>query len=154
MKSFMAPVSVFDVAAYFIKLADNKEMELTPLKLQKIIYYAQAFVYVFLGKPLFKERLEAWRHGPVCPELYRAYRKYGYKQILSIENGGNDDNIRRISDVKEILDSVWEIFGRYSGPQLEEMTHQEKPWQDAIRRGLNSTISLESMKRYFNNAIK
>lgn len=148
-------ISIFDVAAYFIYLANNEDKnELTPLKLQKLVYYSQAFVIAFCKRRLFNEPIQAWRHGPVCPELYRTYRMYGYHHITAVQTLGNADSIINNNIVKAIIDAIWETFGKFSGPQLEEMTHQEDPWRDAIRQGVNTLISDVSIQRYFDPIVK
>ncbi len=69
-------ICVFDVAEYFLSLADEEAGDfLSNLKLQKLVYYAQGFHLALFNRPLFMAAIHAWQHGPVVPELYHAYKK-------------------------------------------------------------------------------
>ena len=117
------------VVKYILKEA----ADITPLALQKLLYYTQSFYKVFYDEFLFEEDCEAWIHGPVYRDIYYKYKKYGYDPI---ENNNIDfKEIELNKPEKEILDSVINNFGRYSGKVLEEMTHKEKPWL-ITRKGL------------------
>ena len=71
-----------DVADFFLKIVDREsESTITPLKLQKILYYAQGYYLAIHDKELFPEEFEAWAHGPVNEEIYNKYRDYGYQSI-------------------------------------------------------------------------
>lgn len=142
--------SIFQVAEYFLR----KE-PMTHKKLQKLCYYAQAWYLANYSKPLFPETFEAWVHGPVSPELYHVYRKWGW---LSIQQ--NDSAVLNIeAKERSFLDRVFEIYGQYSGDELESITHQEEPWQKA-RRGYSSweycrtRISEDDMRDYYRQRIK
>ena len=111
------PYNVSDVAKYFIYLAskevvgDSGEREgITNLKLQKILYFAQALFLSKLETPLFKESIEAWEYGPVVPSMYQAYKQHGNQPI--IDEKEPDTSISQ--DNKDNLVQVWDIFGDYS----------------------------------------
>jgi uncharacterized phage-associated protein len=144
--------SVMDVANYFLKMVDRESgSSMTHLKLQKIVYYAQAWHLVFSnGSPLFDSKIEAWVHGPVCPELYNAYREYGYDNLPKPEG----ELYGFTNEEAETMDAVWECYGDFDGKYLEELTHQEYPWQEA-RNGCapgdhcTNEISLETMHKFY-----
>ena len=69
MNKLQSEVTAFDVANYFLSIPEYED--LTNLKLQKLVYYAQGIHLAIYGKPLFNEAIKAWEHGPVVPELYR-----------------------------------------------------------------------------------
>ena len=144
--------TVYDVANYFLSQVDyDAGGSMTHLKLQKMVYYAQAWCMVFLGKPLFKERFEAWIHGPVCPELWQEYKECGYFHIPCSENVDVD---MFSVEQRGVLNDVWDAYGQFDGKHLEELTHQEDPWLEA-RKGLHpgthctNTISLDTMRDYY-----
>lgn len=144
---------VFDVADYFLKVVDrNAGGSITHLKLQKLVYYAQAWHLVFTDRPLFPEKLLAWVHGPVCAELYEKYRDRGYQ---SLEEPAGELHAFSKEEL-ETLESVWECYGDFDGKYLEELTHQELPWQEA-RKGYapgehcNNEISLTTMKEFYSS---
>lgn len=126
--------------------------EITPLALQKLLYYSQAFSYTINKLFLFEDDCEAWVHGPVYRTIYEKYKNYGYNPI---EKELDDYDFHLLSTVeKELLDSIAKNFGCYSGKVLEEMTHVEAPWKEA-RKGLredepsNNIVTKESIEQYF-----
>jgi uncharacterized phage-associated protein len=118
--------TVFDVAACIL----TKRGGMTAWKLQKLIYYSQAWSLVWDERPLFNERIEAWANGPVCPDLYAAHR--GAFMVTQIDRG---DPSRLGGDAIETIDAVLEHYGDKSSQWLSDLTHREDPWRDA-RRGL------------------
>jgi len=129
-----------------------KCVEITPLALQKLLYYSQAFNCAINKEFLFEDDCEAWVHGPVYKTIYEKYKGYGYNPI---EEELNVYNFKLLTnDEKDLLDSIVNNFGCYSGKVLEEMTHIESPWKD-MRKGLrddepsNRVISKESIENYF-----
>ncbi|MGB9781868.1 MAG: type II TA system antitoxin MqsA family protein [Moorellaceae bacterium] len=143
---------VEDVANFFLSKVDNEAgSAITPLKLQKLLYYAQGWHLAFFDAPLFTSDLEAWVHGPVCPEIYYKYRDYGYRSIEKVEE--NVDALFDISQV-ELLNVINEVYGIFDAKVLERMTHKDEPWREA-RKGYqtgelcNEIISKESIKNYF-----
>ena len=144
-----------DIAEYFLaQPTSRKSEEITPLKLQKLLYYAQGFTLAILGKSLFTDRIEAWRHGPVCRNVYEKYKKYSYHPLPKFKDMDKLNKIKSSQNVAAILDAVWIYFKDYSGVQLEEMTHQEKPWQDAVTNGLNTEMPPYDLLKYFKGFVK
>ncbi len=136
------------IAEYIIKTCQ----EITPLALQKILYYAQAFYMSFFGETLFKEDCEAWVHGPVYTKIYNKYKKFGSSNI---EIQIIDDVDEIIDEEKrELIDTIIRCFGFYNGKALEKMTHYETPWIKS-RRGFgideksSHIISKKDMEEYF-----
>lgn len=133
----------------------EKYMEsISPMKLQKLCYYAQGFHMAYNGTTLFDEDFEAWQHGPVIRELYNEYRAYGWKPIDKEITEGFDIESEEDNFLNEIVNS----FGSYEGSTLSLMTHEETPWIDA-RGDLSSTesstspISKKSLLDYFQHQI-
>ena len=133
----------------------NAVVEITPLALQKLLYFTQGLSLSINGEELFVDDCEAWIHGPVYPEVYYQYKQYGYNPIedQSAIIFNFNDNILSTKE-KQLINSVIETFGMYSGKILENITHKEEPWIIA-REGIesieysNNIISKESIKRYF-----
>ncbi|EIE4349702.1 DUF4065 domain-containing protein, partial [Listeria monocytogenes] len=73
------------MAGYIINYCKEKNYVINNLKLQKLLYYAQAKSLVEKSRPLFKENIEKWKLGPVVPEIYHLYKNYGAKNIQSAE---------------------------------------------------------------------
>ncbi|WP_349407951.1 Panacea domain-containing protein [Pseudalkalibacillus sp. SCS-8] len=146
--------SAIDVAKYFINLSQPGTNEnITNLKLQKLLYYAQGFFMALndTDEPLFDEEIQAWVHGPVVPEVYREFKGFSYKDI----NINYHDEVLELTQVEiELLDEVWRNFGRYNGKDLERLSHTEPPWIQA-REGLapydygDNEINPQEIRAYF-----
>ena len=145
-----SPYAAENIAEYFIYLAsqafvgDNKEREgITNLKLQKILYFAQAYYLAKIGKPLFSDAIEAWEYGPVVPDVYRKFRTKGSNPIIY-----EKDNSSLSSEDKEILKGIWKTFGGYSASKLVDIAHGHTPWKEASK-STNKIISPKSIKEYY-----
>ena len=129
--------------------------EVTPLMLQKLLYYIQGIHQTLYGTDIFQERCEAWVHGPVYRNVYTLFKDFRYSPIEDerfslLEECGNP-----LSDTeKEVIDLVVDTFGVYSGKTLESITHREEPWAEARKGYLDwehssQIISEESIRQYF-----
>jgi len=138
--------TVFDVAKYIL----HQKVEMTAMKLQKLVYYSQAWSLVWDEKPLFPERIEAWANGPVVPDLYQAQR--GAFAVSETMIDGDSKKLNK--DERETIDAVLKTYGGKSSQWLSELTHLEDPWKNA-REGLqmgdrgNKEISLAAMAEYY-----
>lgn len=116
---------------------------ISPMKLQKLLYYAQGFSLALYDKALFQEDFEAWDCGPVIPCVYQQYKQYGNGAIPKIDLE-SFDNYTQVE--KNLLDDVYTAFGQYSAWALSEMSHNTMPWKSTNR---NEIISKNKMKDYF-----
>ena len=138
-------VTAFDVAEYIIR---KRGGTIRALKLQKLVYYSQAWSLVWDEAPLFGEKIEAWRKGPVVPQLYFKHEK----QLDVATVGGNADALCEAQ--RKTVDDVLLYYGSHTSEWLCELTHRERPWKDARgdlapeARG-NAEITLESMAEYY-----
>jgi len=141
--------SVFDVAAYIL----NERGSMTAMKLQKLVYYAQAWSLAWDDDRLFPEEIQAWANGPVVPALFRQHQ--GKFRVVAGDFPGGDPNALT-SDQKDTVDVVLDFYGDKSPQWLSDLTHMEAPWRTA-RSGLpddarsGATISLESMSEYYSS---
>jgi len=139
--------NVFDVADHILK----KKGELTAMKLQKLVYYSQAWHSVWEEEVLFPERIEAWLNGPVCPVLYAEHRG---KFKVDKETFKNKLEGNLTSSQLESIDSVINYYGDKTSQWLSDLTHQEQPWQQA-RKGLAQNergtreITVTSMQEFY-----
>jgi uncharacterized phage-associated protein len=114
--------------------------EVTPLMLQKILYFIQGVSYAVYGKPMFVEDCEAWVHGPVYSQVYELFRDFKYNPIEDARFAifeGTEDALT--TDERKVIDLVVNTFGLYSGKVLERITHNEEPWKKA-RKGYADNI--------------
>lgn len=142
--------NVFDVARYILtRLGDDGKLPITTWKLQKLVYYSQAWSTVWSEAPIFDEPIQAWANGPVCPALYNYHR--GMFHITQLSAGCED---ALTPDQKETIDVVLRHYGDRPSQYLSELTHRERPWLEARgdlkpgERGSNE-ITLESMAEYY-----
>lgn len=142
--------NVFDVARYML----NKLNTVSTWKLQKLCYYAQAWQITWTDHPLFQNRIEAWRNGPVCPDLFHTCEGRYYIQSSDIPELSCDSRHPLTEDETDTIDRVIEHYGVKEPYELRELAINEDPWEKA--RGNiseNSTchneITPENMGRYY-----
>ena len=117
---------VFIVADYFIDKNNTEKVGLTNKKLQKLLYYAQAWSLVVNNKKLFEDDIEAWIHGPAISSVYSVFKKFGFENIVASVD--NQEFSSLSSEERKILDTVWEVYGKKDANYLELLTHNEDPW--------------------------
>ena len=127
---------------------------ITNLKLQKLLYYAQAWYLAFYDEPLFDEPIEAWVHGPAQPKVYRRFKKFEWRPITE-EVACPTFTGRK---VQSLIGEVLRVYGDKTASQLEVLTHSEAPWREA-RGGIpdyeNSSrvITHESMRDFYRSKL-
>lgn len=127
---------------------------ISPLKLQKLLYYCQAWHLAVFSKPLFKEEIEAWSHGPVIPSQYNRFANILRNESIKTNNIKKESIVFENKETENLLEEVLEIYNEHSANYLENLTHSEKPWVEA-RGSLqpwersNSIIQKESMKTFY-----
>ena len=148
-------LTIYDIANFF-----SSKGTMTSKKLQKLVYYAYSW-YIALyndnaneisNRLCEKTDFEAWVHGPVCRKLYNNYpSNYG---IVYEFSGNLHSSI--CGEIKKFLNNIYKTFGKYTGDELEYMTHQELPWRNA-RKNLQPSepshkiISESDMFTYYNS---
>lgn len=150
------PLKVQDVGRYFIYLSNKENKPITNKKLQKLVYYAQAWSLVLNNKKLFNEPIEAWVHGPAVRSLYTKYKEFGFSPI---KEDVSSNSIEIIStNAKKLLNEIWRVYGRLDAGYLEMLTHSEDPWLEA-REGLqsyensSSEISIKTIKKFYSEKL-
>jgi uncharacterized phage-associated protein len=149
LDGFCAPCSSETIADYFIYVANDTGSFISNLKLQKLVYYAQAWHLGIYDAPLFDEDFEAWVHGPVIPALFYQYKEFSWKPILK-EVQKPDFS----PELNEFLEEITEEYFICDGFELELMTTRENPWVYA-RKGLardepsHAIITKDSMRHYY-----
>lgn len=155
---------VLDICRYIINYSNEEDYGISNLKLQKILYFVQAYFLISEdSNPCFKEKIEAWDFGPVVPVAYHEYKQYGSTDIPSIKNYLRidekniwetervvyDDSVIKNTDkvkIKRVVDK----FRNYSATDLVKITHNQSPWMDAYEPFQNNEITVEAIREYFN----
>jgi uncharacterized phage-associated protein len=145
----MSVTNLETIVDYFIYVANDTGSFISNLKLQKLVYYAQAWHLGIYDTPLFDEDFEAWVHGPVIPGLFRKYKEFGWKPILKEVEKPNFS-----PELEEFLEEITEVYFIREGLELEMMTTREDPWIYA-RKGLardepsHAIITKDCMRTYY-----
>ena len=139
-------IDVLDVAKYILEELG----EMTSWKLQKLVYYSQAWSLVWDEEPLFDNEIQAWANGPVVVDLYKHHKRMF--KITANDVPGDSSKLKQHQ--LETVDQIIETYGKKSGHWLSDLTHQEKPWvvaREGIPRGErgNSVITHASLAEYY-----
>jgi len=133
-----------DVAEYILQRLGS----MPTMKLQKLVYYCQAWSLAWFGRPLFNERIEAWKKGPVVRSLWELHRG----EFIATSIPGHPDRLDGAS--RRTIDAVLSFYGKKSADELSDLTHVERPWRDA-RRGCSADdrsaceIDQDGMRSYY-----
>lgn len=142
----MQQISAKDVAAYILQ----RMGPMTTMKLQKLLYYCQAWSLVWDEAPLFFEDIEAWANGPVVREVFEEHRN-----LFTIDRVPGEPS-KLTEKQKETIHSVLDFYGNKTSHWLSDLTHMEEPWKNA-RIGLapgergNKIISHAAMMEYYSS---
>lgn len=120
--------TAIDVAQYLI----DTHGAMTNLKLQKILYFVQAWNLTWNGDPAFQGEIQAWQMGPASPELYEAAKHYG-KEPVRVLSSANPELVDE--DLRAVIAAIMEHYGEMTAGQLVELTHEDSAWV-AARDGL------------------
>ncbi len=137
------------LAKWFINRVDRDSGDdITHLKLQKLLYYAQAWHLAHTDEPLFNEDIKAWTHGPVVPSVWTEYKSCGWNPLDPVEPPKLD------KETVGFLENVFAAYGGFTAKKLEQMTHAELPWREArgdlpLEAKCVTPISRETMGRYY-----
>ena len=164
--------NVLDIANWFLwknsieqseNVTEYDEYEvyenLTHLKLQKLVYFAQGIYLAFTGNSLFSDKIMAWEHGPVVKKLYDEFKKYKRNDIdkkLSTQELQKISELELDDNISTVLNFVYQNFGVYTAWQLRELSHEKNgPWEVTVRQsGMNKEIPKKNMESYFQKYIK
>jgi uncharacterized phage-associated protein len=155
------PYSAASVANEFLSHSFRDKRPITPMKMQKLVYFAHGYTLVECDRPLVDEAFEAWKFGPVLPSLYHECKKYGNRPIRvylhdfdyrreSRTPAPPPDHPRKI----EIIKFVWVTYGPETAEGLSDWTHVKGgPWDQITSGGMdiprNKDIPNEAIKKYF-----
>lgn len=135
------------IAKYIIWHEWEAKRPVSNLRLQKFLYFVQAYCIATNGIPLFDDKMYGWDFGPVIPEVYEKYRKYGSMIIQDVK----DCSDAPIFDIeKERIDLMLEACSDKSNTELLEITQNQTPWKMAYKGFTKDReITIGSMRRYF-----
>jgi uncharacterized phage-associated protein len=173
------PYPVKAVANFFLDLAAEAKKPITPMQIQKLVYFAHGWHLALTGRALVDEQVEAWPYGPVFPSLYHEFKKFGSGAItgrateLSLEVNPKTgkrtilrSSIPSLDDApatpereyaKAVIARVWEVYGSWTAVQLSQMTHvPDGPWDITRRENPDRTgtdIADRHIEQYFRRKV-
>lgn len=153
----MKPYDINLIADYIIlRLNADEKTSLINLKLQKLLYYLQAWSLGINKERFLNCSFEAWVHGPVSRVLYDRFKDtrnlYSFITVGDVIYKNPEASIEE-KDI-EFINYILDNYAGFSGAELESMTHKEDPWLE-VRKGLlpmqscNNVISEETMQNYY-----
>lgn len=147
----MKEVNVIELSKYIIKYLGDKRIPVNHLKLQKLIYYVDAWHYVFKNYSLITDNFEAWQHGPVIRKVWDYYKKSSilYDNLSVPKNVDFKVSKEQLQIINDVLDE----YGDKTGYYLECLTHEEEPWKKARMRE-NKLIEKNHMKQFYSNLLE
>lgn len=139
------PSSVHDAASEIVRLVGPTEA----MRLEKLVYYAQAWHLALTDEPLFVDELEAWRNGPVVRELWERHRG---RRRVDAWPAGDPEKLK--GESRQVISLVCQVYGRLSGDELSELTHSEAPWRQArgdlaAEERCTTVIPKQELKRFY-----
>lgn len=154
---------VLDVSRYIISYSNKMDYGISNLKLQKVLYFCQAYFLIQTGHPCFNEKIEAWDFGPVVPVAYKEFKKFAGMDIPTMYShivfNGNEffSGIERVdfkeicisNDDRTLIDKVVDKFSEYSSTDMVKLTQHQTPWIDAINSYQSNEITNKSIFEYF-----
>lgn len=141
-------VSPMHVANNLLLRGESQKTDITPLKLQKLIYFLYKDYLKKTGEPLFSEQFETWTFGPVVPSIYAEFSSYGKKPIRTFarDSRGKCYMVTETGTFGMSLDKVWRMYGHLSGETLSQLTHRDgTAWSKAKDRKSNF-LTIEDIK--------
>lgn len=152
----MSPYPTLQVANTILGLSFKKGNLISPLKLQKLTYLLHGWHLACFDKPATQDEPDAWKYGPVYPEIYHSYKIFGSipisKENWELYGPVNAGTVyKEDKNFYDLLDDVWELYSPYSGIYLSNLTHQnDTPWYLAMTRK-NTKLMQQEIKQHFTN---
>lgn len=149
LKNPSHPYAALTIAKWFVAWAAINEADLPNLKLQKLLYYAQGYHLGRFGEPLFRDKIEAWAHGPVVEAVYHEFKKAGSSDLVLARD--DDFDWSSVDErTTQLLVEIWDKFGGLAAWRLRDMSHSEAPWKEHFEEGIRHVeIPLAALSRFF-----
>lgn len=146
------------VNCFLQKDFEDGTASITPMKMQKLLYFLQGWHLAITGEPVIEEKFSAWQYGPVEENLYHMLKKYRGMPITAYLTDEDSQQAFVVANTAEmfhkILDMVWRKYSIFSALQLSAMTHEQgTPWDDVYNHSTSPYISNDEIKDYFKKII-
>lgn len=141
--------------AFILRAMAYSTHDMTPMKLLKLVYIAHGWSLGINNQPLFVEKVEAWKYGPVIRDLYHHIKQYGNQPISKPLNVPVEEDIAQAD--KDLINRVWDVYGELDGLQLSSITHRDgSPWSKTWdARGLHGlTIEPDDIRAHYRDLVQ
>lgn len=151
--------TALQVANRIIELGQSKSppQYYTPMQLLKLVYIAHGWTLGICSTPLITEQIEAWKYGPVIPDLYQHVKKYGSSPIFDEKLGNfwNSKNAEFTKDEDAILNYVIDTYGSIDGIRLSQITHaSDTPWSATFKNGWGDVIPTDLIAHHYRQLLE
>jgi uncharacterized phage-associated protein len=154
--------SAKSIANQFLNLANQTGENLTPMKLQKLVYYAHGWYAGLTKNRLINEEIEAWKFGPVIPSLYHQFKQYGASPIEKKATECIGFTLTEVEppinyEINQFIKNIWDAYGGFTAIKLSDMTHApDSPWDKTFKKSttINCDIPFELIKSHFEQAVE
>lgn len=135
-------ITAINVGNNILQRGFAEKIDITPMKLQKLIYFIYRDYLQKTGRSLFNERFETWKYGPVVPSVYVQFKPYGSNAIrdYAYEYGNGKECYYTVNEqssptFREVIDTVWNNYKNLDGIVLSSITHREgSAWRKAYEK--------------------
>lgn len=146
----MAISTALNIANALIQEANKRSLSVSNMKLQKLTYLAYGLYMDVKKEKLFPEEIQAWKYGPVIPELYHSFKLYHANPIPNGHYLINDVETNITSEIKDLVEAVIDMHGNKSAGELVDFTHREgTPWSKAYQAGNSNLVISDGLIRDF-----
>lgn len=143
--------SSINVANKLLELAKKDRKTLTPMQLIKLVFLCQGWMLGLYGRHLINDPVEAWRYGPVLPDLYNKIKQFRSNPVTHIEDSQKANHTDFDEEETDIIKQVYNIYGNMDGIQLSVLTHEKDgPWDKTWKNG-KQIISNDLIENYYQN---
>jgi len=146
---------VLKIADIILRIAKKDGKQLTPMQLMKLTYISNGWSLAVNDEPLFTNDIEAWKYGPVMPELYQATKSYGKNEIpLNRVKDGFEDLPENLSGKVNFLEQVYNLYKNKNGVELSALTHMHgTPWDKVYDGFFSKAIPPSMIKSHYEDKL-
>lgn len=128
----------------------DEKIDISPMKLQKLLYFIACEYYKKTNSSLFSEPFEVWKYGPVLSSIYSEFKSYGKEPITAYAKDAKGNSYKINENVeptlKASIDSIWNSFKGMNAIALSQITHKEGSAWSCAYENYSDVIDFRKMK--------
>lgn len=138
------------VSNNILRRSFNENIPVTPMKLQKILYFVCCEYLKATGCELLSEDFCVWQYGPVLPNVYNEFKAFRGNRITKYAKDADGNSFAydetASPNLRAAIDLIWAFFKDKSGMELSKITHEDgSGWSNAFENN-QPKITKEQMK--------